>query len=27
MKRAQDNPELADTLRRRRFLGVAAGAT
>ncbi|GAA1296171.1 sugar phosphate isomerase/epimerase family protein [Streptomyces javensis] len=27
MKRAQDNPELAETLRRRGFLGVAAGAT
>ncbi|MBI0298031.1 sugar phosphate isomerase/epimerase [Streptomyces sp. PRKS01-29] len=27
MTRAQDNPELAETLRRRRFLGVAAGAT
>ncbi|MFJ1990318.1 sugar phosphate isomerase/epimerase family protein [Streptomyces asiaticus] len=27
MKRAQDNPELAETLCRRRFLGVAAGAT
>ncbi|MFE1930638.1 sugar phosphate isomerase/epimerase family protein [Streptomyces sp. NPDC059474] len=27
MKRAQEHPELAETLRRRRFLGVAAGAT
>lgn len=27
MKRTQEHPELAETLRRRRFLGVAAGAT
>ncbi|WNE99654.1 sugar phosphate isomerase/epimerase [Streptomyces luomodiensis] len=27
MKSAHDHPELAETLRRRRFLGVAAGAT